>query len=196
MKFLTLVWVAAAWPAEPTIVVVGDSLSSGYGMRVEQSWVSKLENRLSTEGYGYAVVNASISGDTSSGGLVRLPRILELHNPTIAIIELGGNDGLRGQPIRNLRANLAAMIELSRESGTIPVLTGIQIPPNYGPAYTNALADTYSDLATEYDIPLVGFLMQNVALNDNLMQADHIHPNADGNDVMLDNVWAVLEDLL
>jgi acyl-CoA thioesterase I len=165
-------------------------------MRVEQSWVSKLENRLSTEGYGYAVVNASISGDTSSGGLARLPRILQLHNPAIVVIELGGNDGLRGQPIRNLRANLAAMIELAQDSGTIPVLTGIQIPPNYGPAYTNGLADIYRDLAAEYAIPLVGFLMEGVALNDEYMQADNIHPNAGGNDVMLDNVWVILRDLL
>ena len=165
-------------------------------MRTEQSWVAKLETRLLTEGYVYEVVNSSISGDTSSGGLSRLPRILELHQPAVVIIELGGNDGLRGQPVSNLRANLAAMIELTQEQGVIPLLTGIRIPPNYGPAYTQALADVYSELAAEFGIPLVRFLMENVALDDGLMQGDGIHPNARGNDVMLDNVWVVLEELL
>ena len=165
-------------------------------MRIEQSWVAKFQERVTTEGYGYDVVNTSISGDTSSGGLARLPRILELHQPAIVIIELGGNDGLRGQPVANLRANLAEMIELSKDAGALPVLTGIQIPPNYGPAYTRALADIYPALAMEYEIPLVEFLMDDVALNDDFMQSDGIHPNERGNDVMLENVWAVLEALL
>lgn len=182
--------------AEQTIVVVGDSLSSGYGMRIEQSWVSKLEDRLKIEGYGYEVVNSSISGDTTSGGLARLPRILELHQPVIVIIELGGNDGLRGQPVSNLRANLAAMIVMTQDSGATPMLTGIRIPPNYGPGYTAALANIYSELAAEFGLPLVQFLMDDVALNGELMQADGVHPNARGNDVMLENVWAVLEGLL
>lgn len=165
-------------------------------MRIEQSWVSKLEDRLRTEGYGYEVVNASISGDTTSGGLARLPRILELHQPAIVIIELGGNDGLRGQPVSNLRANLAAMIELAEARGALPVLTGIQIPPNYGLAYTNSFAEVYAQLAAEFGLPLVEFLMDNVALHTDLMQSDGIHPNARGNDVMLENMWAVLAGLL
>jgi acyl-CoA thioesterase-1 len=194
--FIAFVGVTSVWSAEQTIVVVGDSLSSGHGMRIEQSWVSKLEDRLNTEGYGYEVVNASISGDTTSGGLARLPRILELHQPAIVIIELGGNDGLRGQPVSNLRANLAAMIELTQSHGATAVLTGIQIPPNYGPTYTEALANTYPELASEFDIPLVGFLMEDIALQAELMQSDGIHPNARGNDVMLENVWAVLMEIL
>ncbi len=165
-------------------------------MRIEQSWVSKLEDRLKIEGYGYEVVNSSISGDTTSGGLARLPRILELHQPVIVIIELGGNDGLRGQPVSNLRANLAAMIVMTQDSGATPMLTGIRIPPNYGPGYTAALANIYSELAAEFGLPLVQFLMDDVALNGELMQADGVHPNARGNDVMLENVWAVLEGLL
>jgi acyl-CoA thioesterase-1 len=193
---VALLGATSVWSAEQTIVVLGDSLSSGHGMRIEQSWVSKLENRLETEGYGYEVVNTSISGDTTSGGLARLPRILELHQPAIVIIELGGNDGLRGQPIGNLRANLAAIIELALNYGATAVLTGIQIPPNYGPSYTKALAEIYPELASEFDIPLVGFLMEDVALNAGLMQPDRIHPNARGNDVMLENVWAVLRALL
>ena len=165
-------------------------------MRLEQSWVSKLEDRLKTEGYGYEVVNASISGDTTSGGLARLPRILELHRPAFVIIELGGNDGLRGQPVSNLRANLAAMIEMTQSHGATAVLTGIRIPPNYGPSYTESLANPYPELASEFAIPLVGFLMEDVALNAELMQPDGVHPNARGNDVMLENVWAVLMELL
>jgi len=165
-------------------------------MRIEHSWVSKLEDRLKSEGYGYEVVNASISGDTSSGGLARLPRILARQQPAIVIIELGGNDGLRGLPVSNLRANLAAMIELTQNHSATAVLTGIQIPPNYGPSYTEALANIYPELASEFKIPLVNFLMEGVALDTELMQSDGIHPNARGNDVMLENVWAVLIDLL
>lgn len=165
-------------------------------MRLEHSWVAKLEARLTTEGYGYEVVNTSISGDTSSGGLARLPQILDAHQPSIVIIELGGNDGLRGQPVSNLKSNLAAMIELTQANGAVAILTGIQIPPNYGPAYTSAFSAIYRELATEFDVPLVGFLMDDVALNDDLMQGDGLHPNERGNDVMLENVWGILEELL
>jgi acyl-CoA thioesterase-1 len=179
-----------------TIVVLGDSLSSGYGLPIGQSWVSRLEERLTAEGYGYAVVNASIPGDTSSGGLARLPGLLEAHRPRIVIIELGGNDGLRGQPVQTLRANLARMIELTEDAGAEAILTGIQIPPNYGPSYTSALASVYPELAEAFEVPLVGFLMQDIALNRELMQADGLHPNERGNEVMLENVWTVLVDLL
>ncbi len=155
-----------------------------------------LQDRLKAEGYGYEIINASISGDTSSGGLARLPKLLDDHQPSIVIIELGGNDGLRGQPVERLRENLRAMIELTQQSGATPILTGIQIPPNYGRAYTQALARTYPELADQLGVPLVGFLMEDVALNGELMQRDGIHPNARGNAVMLENVWTVLADLL
>ena len=127
--------------------MVGDSLSSGYGMATEQSWVALLTERLESEGYGYDVVNASIAGDTSAGGLARLPRLLEAHSPTVVIIELGGNDGLRGQPIATLKDNLAQMIEQSQHAGARVALAQVQIPPNYGPAYTRALAAVYPELA-------------------------------------------------
>lgn len=185
-----------AWSAERTIVVLGDSLSSGYGLQLDESWVSMLEERLRAEGYGYEVVNASISGDTSSGGLARLPSLLATHEPSIVIVELGGNDGLRGQPVQSLRSNLSRIIELARASGAAPILTGIQIPPNYGPSFAGAFARVYPELAAEFDIPLVGFLMEDVALNGDLMQSDGMHPNARGHEVMLENVWAVLADLL
>jgi acyl-CoA thioesterase-1 len=199
LKFLglaALLLVNTAGAAAPAIVVLGDSLSSGYGLGGAASWVMLLERRLRDEGYEYAVVNASIAGDTSAGGLSRLPRLLEVHAPEFVVLELGGNDGLRGQPVGALRGNLERMIELIQGSGARVVLAGIQIPPNYGPQYTQQLAAVYPELAQKYDIPLVEFLMDGVALNGNLMQADRIHPNADGQPIMLDNVWAVLSGML
>jgi acyl-CoA thioesterase-1 len=192
---LTVHW-TPAWSADRTIVVIGDSLSSGYGLNNEQSWVSMLETRLDDEAYGYDVVNASIPGDTSGGGLTRLPRLLETYSPEIVIIELGGNDGLQGLPVARLRDNLARMIELVKSAGGLPVLTGIQIPPNYGPAYTESFADVYAALAATYEVPLVDFLMEGVALDASLMQPDRVHPNAAGQAPMLENVWAILADLL
>ena len=196
MLALTVLCLPAAFGAGQTIVVVGDSLSSGYGIAAEQSWVAMLEDRLRSEGYGYQVVNASIAGDTSAGGLARLPRLLDTHDPALVVIELGGNDGLRGQPVATLRNNLTKMIELSQQSGAEVVLAGIQIPPNYGPTYTQSLAAVYPDLAERFDAPLIEFLLEDVALNPELMQADGIHPNAAGQKVVFDNVWRVLAPLL
>ena len=176
--------------------MVGDSLSSGYGIAAEQSWVAMLEDRLQSEGYGYRVVNASIAGDTSAGGLARLPRLLAANDPELVVIELGGNDGLRGQPVATLRDNLAKMIELSRQSGADVVLAGIQMPPNYGPTYSKALAAVYPELAERFDAPLVEFILEDVALNRELMQPDGIHPNAAGQKIVFDNVWRVLGPLL
>jgi acyl-CoA thioesterase-1 len=193
---LTVLFVPAGMSAGQTIVVVGDSLSSGYGLTAEQSWVAQLSTRLQNEGYGYEVVNASIAGDTSAGGLARLPRLLAQHKPSIVVIELGGNDGLRGQPVDSLRENLAAMIEMSRENDAKVVLAGIQIPPNYGQAYTRALSAVYPELAERFDVALVPFLLEGVALQPSRMQHDNIHPNASGQEVMLENVWHVLTPLL
>jgi acyl-CoA thioesterase-1 len=193
---LTVFCLPAARGAGDTIVVVGDSLSSGYGIAAEQSWVAMLAETLRSEGYGHRVVNASIAGDTSSGGLARLPRLLDQHDPKLVIIELGGNDGLRGQPVAMLRANLAKMIELSRESGAEVVLAGIRIPPNYGQTYTSQLAAVYAELATEHGATLIEFLLADVALQRELMQPDGIHPNAAGQKVVFANVWRVLEPLL
>ena len=193
---LTVLCVPAGWCAGKTIVVVGDSLSSGYGLAAEQSWVAKLTDRLQDEAYGYDVVNASIAGDTSAGGLARLPRLLERHAPAIVVIELGGNDGLRGLPVAVLRDNLAKMIELSLARGARVVLAGMQIPPNYGPAYTKAFAAVYPELAARFDVTLIEFLLDGVALAPNLMQSDSIHPNAAGQAVVFENVWDVLAGLL
>jgi acyl-CoA thioesterase-1 len=193
---LTVVCLPAAHGAGQTIVVVGDSLSSGYGIAAGQSWVAMLEDRLQAEGYGYSVVNASIAGDTSAGGLARLPRLLSSHDADLVVIELGGNDGLRGQPVAMVRDNLAKMIELSRESGADVVLAGIQIPPNYGQSYTQALAGIYPELAARFEVPLIEFILEDVALNRELMQPDGIHPNAAGQKVVFANVWRVLGPLL
>jgi acyl-CoA thioesterase-1 len=179
-----------------TILIVGDSLSSGYGVDADQSWVALLQDRLSAEGYGYRVVNASISGDTTSGGLRRMPRALEQHEPGIVIIELGGNDGLRGTPVTVIRRNLAGIIEMAGQIGARVVLAGMQMPPNYGTRYTDDFRDLYPELADEYDAALVGFFMEQVALDPSKMMQDQIHPNADGQPLLLDNVWPVLEGLL
>jgi acyl-CoA thioesterase-1 len=193
---LTILWAPAASSAGQTIVVVGDSLSSGYGLAAEQSWVAMLEDRLQREGYGYEVVNASIAGDTSAGGLARLPRLLDLHTPAVVVIELGGNDGLRGQPVQSLRENLSRMIEMSLQRGARVLLAGMQIPPNYGPSYTRALAGVYPELAARFDVALVDFLLDGVALNPTLMQQDGVHPNAAGQKILFENVWAALSKLL
>jgi acyl-CoA thioesterase-1 len=193
---LTVFCLPAARGAGQTIVVVGDSLSSGYGIAAGQSWVAMLEDRLQAEGYGYQVVNASIAGDTSAGGLARLPRLLELHDPTLVVIELGGNDGLRGQPVATLRANLTKMIELSLASGAEVLLAGMQIPPNYGMAYTQALAAVYPEVAEQFDAALIEFLLADVALQRDLMQPDGIHPNAAGQEIVFANVWRVLGPML
>ncbi len=185
-----------AFGADRTIVVLGDSLSSGYGLESGISWVEILANELDAQAYGYEVVNASIAGDTSAGGLARLPRLLEAQQPAIVVIELGGNDGLRGLSVQSLRDNLARMIELVQENGAVPVLAGIMIPPNYGPAYTGAFAGIYPELAERYGIPLVEFLLEGVALRPELMQGDSIHPNAAGQPIIFDNVWQILAELL
>jgi len=178
------------------ILIVGDSLSAGYGIDAKQSWVALLQDRLTAEGYGYRVINASISGDTTSGGLRRLPRALEQHSPDIVVIELGGNDGLRGTPTTVIRSNLASMIELSQTTGAHVLIAGMQMPPNYGAEYTGKFSAVYAELADDYDAALVGFFMDSVALDPALMQADGIHPNADGQPLLLGNIWPVLEELL
>lgn len=192
-----LVTVASATsPAQRTIVVLGDSLSAGYGIKLQQGWVSLLGQRLASEGYGYRVVNASVSGETTQGGLARLPRALETHKPAIVIIELGGNDGLRGLPLATSRANLARIIELAHAARARVLLVGMMIPPNYGPRYADEFRDMFSTLAGKYSVALVPFFLDKVALEPDLMQADGIHPNAAGQPRMLENLWPKLKTLL
>lgn len=180
----------------PVLLILGDSLSAGYGMDREQSWVSLLDTRLKEGGYSYRIFNSSISGDTSQGGLARLPRLLERYQPKIVIIELGANDGLRGIDPVVTRDNLTRMIEQSQAAGARVLLAGIKLPPNYGSAYLQKFESIYSDLAREFDTLLVPFFMDGVALQPDLLQADNIHPNEKGQPVLLDNVWKVLQPAL
>ena len=179
-----------------TVLVVGDSISAALGLESSQGWVSLLEKRLVEKGYDKQVVNASISGDTSAGGLSRLPALLAEHKPELVIIELGGNDGLRGQPPAQLQQNLAGMIDSSRAQGAAVLLLGMRLPPNYGARYTSAFAKVYSDLAEQKLVPLVPFFLEGVGGVPELMQPDGIHPQANAQPRLLENVWPTLEPLL
>ncbi|MGA9574771.1 MAG: arylesterase [Lysobacterales bacterium] len=187
---------AAPASEPPVMLILGDSLSAGYGMQREMSWVSLLETRLSKDGYSYQILNSSISGDTSQGGLTRLPRLLDRYKPQIVIIELGANDGLRGIDPNVTRKNMASMIRQSQAIGARVLLAGIKLPPNYGSAYLQQFESIYTDLANEFGTLLVPFLMDGIAFEPDLLQADNIHPNEKGQPVLLDNVWKVLEPVL
>jgi acyl-CoA thioesterase I len=188
--------VAASSSGGRTLLVFGDSLSAAYGLQVDQGWVAMLQKRLETQGYGYRVVNASVSGETTSGGRGRIARALEQHKPALVILELGANDGLRGLPVKDVEANLAAMIAAVRAAKSKLLLVGILIPPNYGQQYTTSLANMYSKLAAAQKVPLVPFMLEGVALEPRFMQADGLHPNALGQPRVLENVWSALKPLL
>ena len=179
-----------------TILVFGDSLSAAYGLRPEQGWVALLEKRLQAQAYGYQVVNASISGETTSGGLARLPRALSTHRPAIVILELGANDGLRGLPLSVTRDNLTMLVQLATAAGARVLLIGIRLPPNYGPRYGSEFAGMYVQVAEQQHLPLVPFLLEKVALHPELMQADGLHPSAAGEPPVLETVWPFLEPML
>ncbi len=195
---LIMLWLPSLGSAssDPVVLIVGDSLSAGFGMKTAEAWPSLLEKRLEKSGYPHRVVNASISGETTRGGLTRLPAALEQHVPDVVIVELGGNDGLRGLPLNEIRRNLDEMIERSRAAGARVLLAGVYIPPNYGPAYTQGFKDIYSDLSSPADVALLPFILEGVALDPELMQADGIHPNAAAQPVILDNIWPLLVPLL
>lgn len=185
----------AAAVARGPILVLGDSLSAAHGIPAESGWVALLEQRLRQPGskYPYAVVNASISGETTAGGLARLPALLAAHHPALVVIELGSNDGLRGLPIDQARTNLQSMIEACRAAGAQVVLAGVELPVNYGPQYRDGLREIYRDAARKFNAPLVPFLLDGVAQDPNLMQEDGLHPRAAGEPKVLDNVWPALQ---
>jgi acyl-CoA thioesterase-1 len=182
--------------ADGTILVFGDSLSAAFGIRPEQGWVALLTQRLQAQGYGYQIVNASVSGETTEGGVARLPRTLQLHRPEIVVLELGANDALRGLPLASTRSNLEQMVRAARAAGARILLVGIRIPPNYGARYGEAFANIFPELAKQYHLPLVPFLLQGVALNPARMQEDGMHPNASGELVVLETVWPYLQPLI
>jgi acyl-CoA thioesterase-1 len=180
----------------PVIVVLGDSLSASYGIDVDRSWTALLQARLAEQGYEHRVVNASISGETTEGGVTRIGDIVERLAPAVVVVELGGNDGLRGFPPSTTRDNLNRIIETARSAGASVALLGIRIPPNYGPRYIKAFEGTFRDVATANDVPWIEFFMDGVALDAELMQADGIHPNAEAQPILLDNAWPIIEKAL
>ena len=182
--------------SDRTILVFGDSLSAAHGLRPDQGWVALLIARLRAQGYEYQVINASVSGETTTGGLARLPHELRLTQPGILILELGANDALRGLPLDLARQRLADMIRLAEAAGSRVLLAGMLIPPNYGPRYTRQFAGMYPTLARQFHTALVPFLLRKVALDPQLMQQDGLHPNARGEPLVLDNLWPYLEPLL
>ncbi len=193
LGFLPSTTVVMAAEAPPTVLVWGDSLSAAYGIPVEKGWVNLLQTKLGDQ---YKVVNASISGETSAGGLTRLPDALKEHKPAYLLLELGANDGLRGIDLPTMRSNLKQMVKLAQEAKAKVVLIGIKLPPNYGATFTDKFEATYSELAKQYDTPLVPFLLDGVADNWDLMQADGLHPTAEAEPKVLENVWKVLDDVL
>ena len=179
-----------------TILVLGDSLSGAYGLDVDQGWVMLLQQKLNTQGYGYRLINASVSGDTTRTGLGRIQSALRMHSPSVVIIALGGNDGLRGLPFTEIENSLAEIIKRCKAYGAQVLLVGVRLPPNYGPVYNQKFADIYQRLSGNYQVPLVAKILDNVADNGDLMQADGIHPTAEAQPLVMENIWAGLEQLL
>lgn len=178
------------------MLVLGDSISAAYGMTLEEGWVARLDTRLRERNLHYRAVNASISGDTTDGGLRRLPALLDRHKPAVVIVELGGNDGLRGYPLARMRDNLTAIVRRSQAAGANVLVLGMEIPPNFGERYTQLFRDTFRDVASATGARYGGFLLEQVALEEGLMQADGIHPTASAQRALLDHVWHHLEPLL
>jgi acyl-CoA thioesterase I len=182
--------------ARPTIAVLGDSLSAEYGLPRDTGWVALLRQRLASERIDYSVANASISGDTTSGGLARLPLVMQRIKPSIVIVELGANDALRGVPLTTTESNLRAILEQIRKGDAKPVLVGMYVPPNYGPDYTKNFHAMYGQLSKDLNVPLVPFLLAGLADKPELFQADQIHPTQQAQPLLLDNVWPTLKPLL
>lgn len=177
-----------------TILVLGDSLSAGYGIPLQSAWVSLLSDELKS--LNYQIENASISGETTDGGLRSLPQLLEQHQPSILILELGANDGLRGFPINTIKQNLSSLIEQAKAQHAKVLLLGMHIPPNYGKRYAQAFHQIYHDLSARYDTALLPFLLQDVAINEQLMQEDRLHPTSEAQPIIKKHVKAALEPLL
>jgi acyl-CoA thioesterase-1 len=197
LTFLMLFAATAAQAATaPTVLVFGDSLSAGYGIDVDQSWPALLQSRLESQGYEHRVINASISGETTEGGVTRIARALENFGPELVILELGGNDGLRGFPPDRMKANLQTIIETTKASGAAVIMLGIRIPTNYGPRYTGAFENVYRELADQLSVLWIEFFMEGIALNEELMQEDGIHPNASAQSILLDNAWPIIRQAL
>ncbi|ABD82699.1 arylesterase [Saccharophagus degradans] len=187
---------ARADQARPTILILGDSLSAAYKLSAEDGWGHLLVQRLAAQGFNYEVVNASISGATTNAGLQRMPALLEKHKPEYVLLELGANDGLQGMPVAGITRNLESLIKQALHAGAEVILLGIQLPPNFGSRYTQPFFEQYSSLAKKYNLALVPFLLEGVAGKPALMQADGLHPTAEAQPIVLNNVWPVLKEQL
>lgn len=180
-----------------TILILGDSISAGYGINVEQGWVAKLQQRLNQKyPKQHQVINASVSGETTSGALARLPKLLTTYKPQVVVIELGGNDALRGQPPAGIQNNLTRLVTLTKNAKAEPLLLGMKIPPNYGSAYSKAFEQTFSNVAKAQQVKLVPFFLQGIAGNNQLMQRDLVHPTANAQNQLLNNAWPQIEKTL
>lgn len=195
LGLLLLVYTTIAY-TNSTILIVGDSLSAAYGIDTPQGWVALLQQRLVKDYPDYTIVNSSIDGNTTTEGLARLPELLKKHQPSIVLLELGSNDGLRGTPIKTIQTNIAQMIEQSQKHSSQVLLIGMRIPPNYGAKYTEQFAAIYPDLSKQYQISLVDFLLKDVGDQQTLKQNDMLHPTADAQPQILVNVWSAIEPLL
>ena len=199
-KILTLIVLLMATNAQaadaPTVLIFGDSLSAGFGIDVDQSWATLLQQRLEEQGYEHRVVNASISGETTEGGAARIDSAIGTFSPDLIILELGGNDGLRGFPPARIRGNLETIARRARDSGASVVLLGIRIPTNYGARYTQAFEAVYAEVADQLGISWIEFFMEGVALNEELMQGDGIHPNSAAQPLLLENAWPIINQAL
>lgn len=182
--------------ADPKLLIWGDSLSASYGIEEHLGWVSLLQERIDSQNLQVEVINGSVSGETTTGGVSRLPSMLSANQPDWVLIELGGNDGLRGLPLSLMRENFISMIEMIKGAGAQPILAGIQIPPNYGRRYTEPFFSQYSELAAEYSLPLIPFLIDGIPQRPELMQDDGIHPRAEAQGIILENVWPVLSPFI
>ena len=180
----------------PNVLIFGDSLSAGYGIEVDQSWASLLQARLKEQGYEHRVINASISGETTEGGATRIDSALEAFSPTLVILELGANDGLRGFPASRMKANLEKIVTRAKATGAAVVLLGIRIPSNYGPRYSAEFEDVFRQVSADFDVKWIEFFMEGIALNDALLQQDRIHPNAEAQPILLDNAWPIISATL
>ena len=188
--------VVSAATVDNTLMVFGDSLSAAYGINEEEGWVTLLANKITADQWPYRVINGSVSGETTTGGLSRLPAMLDSYEPDLVILELGGNDGLRGLPLEILKQNLVKMVDMIQKSGATVLLTGIQIPPNYGSRYTVPFFQLYGEIAIEKDLAFVPFLIDGIPQQPELMQNDGIHPSAEAQFMILDNVWQSLQPML
>lgn len=187
---------ASAYSAPKTVLVLGDSLSAEYGLVRGTGWVALLEQKLKAQKIDAAIVNASISGETTSGGLTRLPALLAQHKPNLVVIELGANDGLRGLPVASAEANLRNMVTLAQKNRARVMLVGMRMPPNYGRAYTDKFFGMYKEVATELKAPLVPFMLEGVAQEASMFQADRLHPLATAHPIILANIWPTFSTLI